>query len=70
MLGEKGINGIKLTGDVNHLAQGGGAGHVHAVVVAGGKIGGDEAAVGKLGGELGIACEQVVQREAVSFGLQ
>ena len=50
VLSEKGINGIKLARDVNHLAQGGGAGHVHAVVVARGKVGGDECAVGKLGG--------------------
>ena len=57
VLGEKGVHRIKFAGNVNHLAQGGGAGHVHAVVVAGGKVGGEEAAVTKLGGEVGIACE-------------
>ena len=43
--GEEGVDRVELARDVDHAAQGGGAGHVDAVVVARGEVGGEEEAV-------------------------
>ncbi len=57
-------------GNVDHLAQGAGQRHVHAVVVPGGQVDGGEVAAHEGRGQFGVAAEQFGQAVAVAFGLE